>query len=163
MILLAAVLAVLAAAFAAQAAVLTDQLRVARLELAVLARRLASTTASPAVSAAPSPLRKFECRLERRGLLWFPVLTASDDEKLVSGVASGLPHCANCVQPLSLAGGLEEQWACPGCHARHPSASADLMATDAVLADCLREFFARHPDYSPAPGLSAPKVQTAAA
>lgn len=162
MILLAAILAVLAAAFAAQAAVLTDKLRVARLELAVLARRLASTQA-PSTPAAASAIRKFECRLERHGLLWFPVLTATEDEKLVTGVASGLPHCAKCVQPLSLASGLEEEWACPGCRARHPGTAADLIATDSVLAECQREFFARHPDYSPAPGLSAPKVQTAAA
>lgn len=161
MILLAAILAVLAAAFAAQAAILTDKLRAARLELAVLARRLAAT--SQQAPAAPSPQRKFECRLERRGLLWFPVLTADDDVKLVIGVASGLPHCASCVQPLSLVAGLEEQWGCPGCRARHPGQAADLMATDAVLSDCLREFFARHPDYAPAPGLSAPKVQPASA
>ncbi|HXT00772.1 MAG TPA: hypothetical protein VN915_08880 [Elusimicrobiota bacterium] len=163
MILLASILAVLAAAFAAQAAILTDKLRASRLELAVLVRRLSAASQPVPPPATPSSLRKFECRLERRGLLWFPVLTASDDEKLVTGVASGLPHCAKCVQPLSLTTGLDEQWACPGCRERHPAAAADLMATDAVLADCLREFFARHPDYSPAPGLSAPSVQTAAA
>jgi len=162
MILLAAVLAVLAAAFAAQAAILTEKLRAARLELAVLVRRLSAAPQTPAAAAAPSPLRKFECRLERQGLLWYPVLTASDDEKLVTGVASGLPHCAKCVQPLSLTTGLEEEWACPGCRARHPGRAADLMATDAVLSDCIREFFARHPDYSPASSLSAPKVQAAA-
>ena len=163
MILLAAVLAVLAAAFAAQAAILTDKLRASRLELAVLVRRLSATSQSPASPAPPSALRKFECRLERRGLLWFPVLTANDDEKVVTGVASGLPHCAKCVQPLSLGAGLEEEWVCPGCRERHPGTSADLMATDSVLTECQRDFFARHPDYSAAPGLSAPKVSSAAA
>ncbi len=37
------------------------------------------------------------------------------------------------------------------------------MATDLVLTQCLREFFARHPDFSPAPELSAPKYEPAAA
>lgn len=160
MILLAAILAVLASAFAAQAAMLTDKLRAARHELAALKRRAAAPPPTPAPL---GPARKFESRLERRGLLWFPVLTAADDEKLVVGVASGLPHCVRCVQPLSLAAGSDEEWTCPGCRARHPGASADLMATDAVLADCLREFFARHPDYAPAPGLSAPQYRAAAA
>jgi hypothetical protein len=160
MILLAAILAVLASAFAAHAAMLTDQLRAARLELAACRRRAAAPPPPPAPL---GPARKFECRLERRGLLWFPVLTAADDEKLVVGVASGLPHCIRCVQPLNLVTGHAEEWSCSRCRERHPGASADLMATDAVLADCLREFFSRHPDYAPAPGLSAPQYQPASA
>jgi hypothetical protein len=158
MILLAAIFAVLSAALAAKAAMLTDGLRVARLELAASKRRLAP----PPPPAPPSPPRQFECRLERSGLLWFPVLTAKDGERLLVGVSSGLPHCARCVCPLKLASGRAEEWVCSGCGERHPGKSADLMATDAVLTDCLREFFARHPDFTPAPGLSAPKYEPAA-
>jgi hypothetical protein len=160
MILLAAVFAVLAAALAAQAAMLTDRLRIARSELAVFKRRVAPP---PPASAPSGPPLQFECRRERSGLLWFPVLTARDGEKLVVGVSSGLPHCARCVRPLSLVTGTSEEWVCSGCGERHPGKAADLMATDLVLTDCLREFFVRHPDYSPAPGLSAPKYEPAAA
>jgi hypothetical protein len=159
MILLAAMFAVFAAAFAAQAAMLTDRLRIARSELAASKRRLVP----PPPIAPPSPPLQFECRRERAGLLWFPVLTARDGEKLVVGVSSGLPHCARCVCPLKLVSGRPEEWVCSGCGERHPGKAADLMATDLVLTDCLREFFARHPDYAPAPGLSAPKFEPAVA
>jgi hypothetical protein len=151
MILLASILAVLAAAFAAKAAILTESLRAARAELAATKRRLVPP-------APPSPPRQYECRIERYGLLWFPVLTADDGEKVVVGVSSGLPCCVRCVAPLKLVAGLEEEWVCGGCGKRHPAMSADLTATDTVLTDCLRDFFARHPDFSPAPGLSAPKL-----
>ena len=158
MILLAAIFAVLAAAFAAQAGMLTDRLRISRAELAAAKRRLVPQLPPP-----PSVTRQFECRLERSGLLWFPVLTAKDGENLVVGVSSGLPHCARCVRALKLLPGRRDEWACTGCDAIHPAMAADLVATDAVLTDCLREFFARHPDYSPAPGLSAPKLEPAVA
>jgi hypothetical protein len=158
MILLAAIFAVLSAAFAAQAGMLTNRLRIARAELAAAKQRLIPQLPPP-----PSVTRQFECRLERSGLLWFPVLTAKDGEKLVVGVSSGLPHCVRCVLPLKLVPGSREEWVCGGCDAVHPAMAADLVATDTVLTDCLREFFARQPDYSPAPGLSAPKLEPAAA
>ena len=157
MILLAAIFAVLAAAFAAKAAMLTDGLRVARLELAASKRR----PAPPPPSSVQT--RQFECRLVRSGLLWYPVLTARDDEKLVVSASSGLPHCARCVCPLKLVSDRTEEWVCSGCGERHGGRAADLMAVDAVLTDCLREFFARHPDYSPELELSAPKFEAAAA
>ena len=159
MILLATMFAVLAAAFAAKAAMLTERLRAARYELGAFKRPAMPPTPPPP----SSPPRQFECRIERSGLLWFPVLTAAEGEKLVVGVSSGLPHCARCVSPLKLASGRTEEWVCAGCGERHPGAAADLMTTDALLTDCLRGFFARHPDYSPAPGLSAPKYEPAAA
>ncbi|MFI5349350.1 MAG: hypothetical protein ACHQ2Z_07395 [Elusimicrobiota bacterium] len=158
MILLAAIFAVLAAAFAAQAGMLTNRLRAARAELAAANRRLVPQLPPP-----PSVTRQFECRLERSGLLWFPVLTAKDGENLVVGVSSGLPHCARCVLPLKLVSGDRDAWSCSACGALHPAMAADLVATDAVLTDCLREFFARHPDYAPAAGLSAPKFEPAGA
>ena len=159
MILLASILAVIAAALAARAAQLTRELRAARQKLAVSERRLASPLPPPL----PAEIRQFECRLESRGLLWFPVLTARDGEKLVVGVSSGLPHCARCVRALKLVPGRVETWSCGVCGASHPGAAADLMETDSVLTECLREFFARHPDYAPAPGLSAPKIEAARA
>ena len=159
MILLAAIFAVLAAAFAAKAAMLTYRLRLALSELSEANQR----SAPPPPPTPPSPPRHFECRLERNGLLWFPVLTAEDDGKLVVGVSSGLPHCARCVRPMKLVTGRKEEWVCSACEARHPGRSADLMTTDAVLTDCLREFFARHPDYAPAIELSAPRYEAAAA
>ena len=151
MILLATIFAVLSAAFAAQAAILTDRLRVARLELAASNRRLVPPEPSSGTT------RQFECRLVRSGLLWFPVLTARDADKLVVGVSSGLPHCPRCVRPLKLVSDREEEWVCGGCGERHGGRAADLTAVDAILTDCLREFFARHPDYSPELELSAPK------
>ncbi|MFI5346582.1 MAG: hypothetical protein ACHQ51_09435 [Elusimicrobiota bacterium] len=156
MILLVVVFAVLAAAFAAEAARLTHILKIASRQLAASERRFAPPPPVPP----PAPVRLFECRREQYGLLWFPVLTAKDDEKLVVGVSSGLPHCPRCVKPLKVQFGRAEEWFCAACDARHPAASADLRATDMVLTDCLREFFARHPDFASAPGLSAPKVET---
>ncbi|MFI5363534.1 MAG: hypothetical protein ACHQ49_16325 [Elusimicrobiota bacterium] len=160
MILLTSIFAVLAAAFAAKAAMLTGSLKSARSELATWRGRAALPPPPPP---SPSSVRLFECRLERSGLLWFPVLTADDGEKLVVGVSSGLPHCVRCVRPLKLVQGPAEQWVCSACEERHGTREADLMATDLVLTQCLREFFARHPDYSPASGLSAPKFEVAAA
>src|SRR5690242_8097445 len=138
MILLVAIFAVLAAAFAAKAARLTGSLRAAHSELNASKRRLAP----PPPPAPPSPPRQYECRRERSGLLWFPMLTTKEREKLVIGVSSGVPHCARCVSPLKLVAGPAEEWVCGGCGERHPGKAADLMATDLVLTDCLREFFA---------------------
>ncbi|MDE2140993.1 MAG: hypothetical protein KGJ84_01105 [Elusimicrobia bacterium] len=156
MILLVVVFAVLAAAFAAEAARLTRILAIASRQLAESQRRLAPPPPPPP----PPPPILFECRREENGLLWFPVLTAKADEKQVVGVSSGLPHCTRCVRPLKVLFGRTEEWVCSACEARHPAAAADLRATDLVLTECLREFFARHPDFAPAPGLSAPKVET---
>jgi hypothetical protein len=158
MILFTAIFAVLAAAFAAKAAMLTARLRLALVELSAANRR----TIPPPPPAPPSPSRQFECRLVRSGVLWFPVLTARDDEKLVVGVSSGLPHCGHCVLPLKLVSGRNEEWICSGCGEHLPGREADLVATDAVLTDCMREFFARHPDYAPSLELSAPRYEPAA-
>jgi hypothetical protein len=158
MIVFASVSAVLAAAFAAKAATLTESLRVARSELA--ASRLRLVPIPPPLP--PLPPRQFECRHERSGLLWFPVLTVKQEEKVLVGVSSGLPHCARCVRPLKLVPGRREEWVCGGCDARHPAAASDFAATDAVLSGCLSEFFTRHPDFSPAPGLSTPEYAAAA-
>jgi hypothetical protein len=104
-------------------------------------------------------VRLFECRREHRGLLWFLTLTVNEEGRQVTRVSSGLPHCPACVHPLKLVFGPREEWVCAGCDARHPGANADLRTTDALLSGCLREFFARHPDYSPAPCLSAPRFE----
>jgi len=159
MVLFLILFAVLSAAFAAEAARLTDELRLARLALAESERRLAPAPTPPP----PTPVRAFECRREHSGLLWFPILTAKDEEKLIVGVSSGLPHCLRCVRPLRLRSGRTEAWVCSACAARHPAEAADLKATDEVLTGCLSDFFARHPAYRPAPGLSAPKAARPAA
>ncbi len=159
MILLTAIFAVLAAAFAAKAAMLTARLRLALTELSAANRRIIP----PPPPLPPIPPRQFECRLVRSGVLWFPVLTARDDEKLVVGVSSGLPHCARCVRPFKLVSGQNEQWLCSACGESLPGREADLVATDAVLTDCMREFFARHPDYAPSIELSAPRCEPVAA
>jgi ribosomal protein L37AE/L43A len=160
MILLASIFSVLAAAFAAKAAKLTQELRAAR-------QRLASAESRPGAPSQPlvaAPPRQFECRCESEGLLWFPVLTAHDRERIVVSVYSGLPHCARCVRALKLVPGeRSEVWNCVDCGQSHPGTAADLTATDKVLSDCLREFFRRHPDFAPAPGLSAPLAARAAA
>jgi hypothetical protein len=154
MILLVVILAVLTAAFAAEAARLTGILKIASQQLAASQRRLA-----PAPPPTPMPIRLFECRREHLGVLWFPILTAKDEEKQIIGISSGLPHCVRCVRPLKLVFGRTEEWICLSCSARHPAVAADLRTTDAVLTDCQREFFARHPDFQPAPGLAAPQIE----
>jgi hypothetical protein len=136
---------------------LTDRLRAARFELDASKFRIPS----PAPSSPACSSRQFECRIERSGLLWFPVLTARDEDKLVVGVSSGLPHCVRCVRPLRLVSDRVEEWVCESCGARRPGKDADLMSTDLVLAEVLREFFARHPDFTPALELSAPNFETA--
>lgn len=148
MILLVALLAVMAAAFAAQASALARRLKETRTALDAALRR----------PAPPPPPSRVECRRERYGLLWFPVLTVDDASREVVGAVAGLPHCARCVRPLALAPGKVEEWFCATCDERRPASAVDLLTTDAVLADCLSEHFARHPEHRAAAGLSAPRV-----
>ena len=156
MILFVLLFGVLAAALAAEAARMTAQRKTARARAQTLAKQLRAATTPPP----PVTVRVFECRREHMGLLWFLTLTVHEETREVARVASGLPHCPQCVAPLKLtASGKAEEWVCVGCDARHAGAKADLWATDALLTDCLREFFCRHPDFSPAVGLSAPKFE----
>jgi len=130
--------------------------------------------AAPAVASEPSgrgavevplgPARRVEGRREFRGLLWFPVLEVQDESRLVVSARAGLPHCPRCERALTLgAGAQQEEWECGSCHDRHPGTAADFFATDSVVAEGLKEFFAENPDFSPAPGLSAPARALAAA
>lgn len=156
MVLFMAIFGVLAAAFAAEAARRTRMSFAARAEAADLRSRL---NPPPPPPPPPAPVRLFECRREHLGLLWFLVLTVKEEGMQVVGASSGLPHCLRCVAPLKLVWGAREEWVCVGCEDRHPGANADLRATDALLTECLREFFARHPDFSPAPGLTEAKFE----
>lgn len=155
MILLVAIFGVVAAALAAEASRMTRFLKITRAESALLRAKLAAVPPPQA----PAPVRLYECRREHLGLLWFLTMTVRDDGMQVTRVTSGLPHCPRCVCPLKLVMGSREEWVCVGCEARHPGTNADLRTTDELLTMTLREFFARHPDFSPAPGLAGPKFE----
>ena len=94
-----------------------------------------------------------EGRREFHGLLWFPVLTVQDDEKLVIAAKAGLPHCVRCERPMTLHTGAREEWACAGCGQRRPGFEADFFAADSVIVEGLKEFFDGHPGFRAAPGL----------
>jgi len=145
--LLSAALAVLAVAGLAAAAALAAKLKAARAALAASEARLAAP--------APPPPRALESRREHYGLLWFPTLTVKEDEKLIVAAAAGLPHCPRCVRPLALSSGPPEEWSCGGCSERRPGTTADLQVTDSLVAETLKEFLSRHPDWRAAPGLGA--------
>jgi hypothetical protein len=137
--------AVAAAAFAlalVAALVLKNKLDAARAELA----------AERARKAGPST-RAVEDRRERFSLLWFPALTVKDDDRLVVSAAAGVPHCAKCVQPLRVASGAAEEWACPRCGDRRPASIADLSVTDSVVGESVAEFLARHDGWRAAQGV----------
>jgi hypothetical protein len=121
-----------------------------------------AATPAPEESAEPACLpREVEGRREFHGLLWFPVLTVKDDEKLVVAAKAGLPHCVRCERPLSLVSGAREEWSCVSCGQKRPSAEVDFFVADSVIAAGLKDFFAGHPGFTAAPGLPAP-ARTAA-
>jgi hypothetical protein len=107
-------------------------------------------------SAETVPLREVEGRREFHGLLWFPVFTVKDDEKLVVAAKAGLPHCLRCERALAL-GGAREEWACATCGERRPGSEVDFFVADSVIAGGLKEFFEGHPGFRPSPSLSAPQ------
>jgi hypothetical protein len=76
----------------------------------------------------------------------------------VVGASSGLPHCILCGLPLRLVSGKAEEWVCAACGARHPGKDADMLTTDRVLGDCLRDFLAAHPGFGTASGLVKPSA-----
>ena len=133
--------AILAAAFATAVGIaisLRRKLETARADLAAARNRPPEP---------PPPPRVIESRRERYGLLWFPTLTVKDKEKLVVSAAAGVPNCARCVRPLKLAASAAEaaeEWACGSCDERRPASTADMLVTDSVVADTLKEFLARH-------------------
>jgi hypothetical protein len=157
MILFVMLFGVLAAALAAEASRRAALHQAAREESEALAARLAQAQAA----SAPVSVRLFECRRENLGLLWFVTFTIRETTSEVIRASSGLPHCPRCVAPLKLTAPArgQEEWLCVGCDSRHPGVNADLWTTDALLTACLREFFARHEEFSPAMGLSAPKFE----
>jgi len=116
----------------------------------------AEASAVPAAAVEVRPVREVEGRREFHGLLWFPVLTVDDEDKLVVAAKAGLPHCLRCERPLALAGQREE-WVCAACGQTRPGSEADFFVADSVIAEGLKEFFAGHPGFRPAPSLSAPQ------
>ncbi len=87
--------------------------------------------------------KEWELRVDRFDLLWFPLLK-TDGQKVVS-LSVGVPHCRTCVQPLSLSD--KQGWKCAGCGAFHPESLADLMVTDSVGGEALKQFLLKHSDY----------------
>ncbi|MBI4059933.1 MAG: hypothetical protein HY403_00735 [Elusimicrobia bacterium] len=133
------------AALAVAVLALRSRLRAARAEAAEAAKR-----------AAPKP-RQVEGRAERHGLLWFPILTVDDGQRRVLSASAGLPYCPRCLKPLALAKGPPEEWVCAGCADRRAGTAADMQVVDAMIAQAIHEFTARHADYRAAPGLPALK------
>ncbi len=126
--------------------------------LGFLGGRAERPAPKPAAVAAPKPAappRSVGARREFRGLLWFPVLTVSDGDKLVVSARAGLPHCPHCLRPLALAADGSERWACAACGRVSPACDADFFAMEAVVAACARDFLAKHPDFRPGPALPA--------
>jgi ribosomal protein L37AE/L43A len=122
---------------------------------AVLAAQPPHAPSADEAPASDCPPRLVEGRREFHGLLWFPVLTVRDDGKLVVAAKAGLPHCLRCERPLALAAGAREEWACASCGERRPGSEADFFVAESMLAEGIKEFFAVHPGFRLAPGLSA--------
>ncbi len=123
------------------------------------ARSAPPVDAKPAAVAvapqAPREMREEEGRVQFRGLLWRPVVTVDDTALLVVAARAGLPHCARCEKPLSLAAGGQERWVCPACGESHSGVETDFFAAESVAAARVREFLSGHPGFRPAPGLPA--------
>ena len=88
---------------------------------------------------------KQEFRLDRYELLWFPVVTFSEQDKTILSAAPGVPHCRSCLIPLAL---NHESWDCRQCGKRNAASLADTAVTDSIVNEALRYFSERHPGYS---------------
>ncbi len=95
--------------------------------------------------------KQWEARIERYELLWFPTLTLDAKRRVATALAVGLPHCRSCVKPLSLNKG---QWSCAECGHSSPESIADLMITDQIGKDAVKQFLQRNPGYTTALGRS---------
>lgn len=92
---------------------------------------------------------KWETRIDRYELLWFPAVVADRKQRAVTSVAPGIPHCRSCIEPLSLNKG---EWVCAKCGHRSPESIADLMITDQIGKEAVKQFLQRHPGYQTALG-----------
>jgi ribosomal protein L37AE/L43A len=145
---------VLGAGLAAACVVLGRRIVRQNAELEAMGRALVQEKKRPLP---PTPPRLVESRRESFALLWFPALTVDEEKKLVLSASAGLPHCAKCLRAMTLSKEPPEEWVCAGCRDRRAGTAADFTVSDSVLTDALKEFFARHPDYRPDPGLALPK------
>ena len=94
--------------------------------------------------------RPNEYRVDRFDLIWFPVVSYLEAEKLVTRASPGVPYCKACVKPLASQGGA---WRCPGCSDQRPDSVVDTAATDSVMREAVRFFLQRHPDFRLSPDL----------
>lgn len=94
--------------------------------------------------------RHNEYRLERFDLIWYPVVSYQEKDKVLARASPGVPFCRKCVKPLAPD---DEGWKCPGCGARSPDSIADTAATDSIVREAIRCFLQRRPDYRAAPEL----------
>lgn len=135
----------------------------------LLARRFLRPPQAPVARVSPPPPPAAPPRLvagfvQFQGLFWHPVLGVQDETRLVVSAKAGLPHCARCDKALALEKGPREVWSCPACGDARPGTDVDFFALDSVIAAYLKDFLQAHPDFRPAPGLSAPaRALTAAA
>lgn len=87
---------------------------------------------------------RWEARIERHDLLWFPVLTADPGRREVTEVAPGVPHCKSCVRPMAIE---KTEWVCGQCGQRRPETVADLVIIDGVGRDAVKQYLERHPEW----------------
>lgn len=119
--------------------------------IAYLKERLARSKAEARAATLEGELKalrsrpeKHEFRVERFELVWFPTITASAQDQVISAVAPGVPHCRACMLPLVLE---HQQWRCRQCAAQHPESLGDVQVTDAITNQALQWFQQRHPGY----------------
>lgn len=91
---------------------------------------------------------KWEGRIERHELLWFPVVTGDPRQRAVTGVAAGVPHCRACVKAMGIQG---KEWICDGCGQRRPESVADVVILDGITKEASAQFLQRRPGWSARP------------
>lgn len=99
---------------------------------------------------------RWEGRIDRYEVLWFPSLTADPKRREVVAIAPGVPHCRSCVQPMAIQKG---DWVCAGCGQRKPESIADVTILDGIGREALQHYMQRHPGWRGAEGLSGVGVK----
>ncbi len=150
-------LAALAALLAAACTALARQTSRLRHEVEALGRALIAEKNRPPPEPPP---RLYQSRQTAFALLWFPELVVDEKRKMIISVAAGVPHCAKCLRPMKLAGGVvdgrsAEEWICATCGDRRANTAADFTVAEAIASEAVREFLALHEDYRPGPGLKS--------
>jgi hypothetical protein len=91
--------------------------------------------------------QKWEARIERYDVVWFPIVTAEPKRRAVTGVVAGVPHCKKCVTALSLA---RNEWSCAKCGHASPESVADVAILDMISKEAVKQYLDRHSGYNTA-------------